>query len=65
MLIDFKDENWEEKLKMKTVSMCSIFVQFGAPCQSLKPIMSKISDQYKDKANFYYADIEEGALNHG
>ena len=27
--------------------------------------MSTLSDQYKDKANFYYADIEDGALNLG
>ena len=33
------------------------------PCKSLKPIMEKLSDEFKDKANFYYADIDEKAIN--
>ena len=44
-------------------------IQFSAawcgPCQSLKPIMDKLSDENKDKANFYYGDIEDGAINTG
>ena len=31
----------------------------------LKPIMDKLSEEYKDKAGFYYADIEEGGINTG
>ena len=27
--------------------------------------MDKLSDEYKDKANFYYADIEDGGINTG
>ena len=47
MLKDFKDENWEE-IKNEDVSICQYSATWCAPCQSLKPIMSKISDQYKD-----------------
>ena len=25
--------------------------------------MTKLSDEYKDKASFYYADIEDGGIN--
>ena len=25
--------------------------------------MEKLSEEYKDKANFYYADVEEGGIN--
>ena len=34
-----------------------------SPCQSLKVVMEKLSDEYKDRANFYYGDVEEGAIN--
>ena len=27
--------------------------------------MEKLSDEFKDKANFYYADIEDGGINTG
>ena len=65
MLIDFKDENWDDKIKNEDISIIQYSAIWCSPCQLLKPIMSKLSDQYKDKANFYYADVEDGALNHG
>ena len=38
--------------------------QNGAqPCKALKPVMEKLSENIKDKANFYYADIENGEPN--
>ena len=33
--------------------------------QALKPVMDKLSDEDKDKAGFYYADIEDGGINTG
>ena len=27
--------------------------------------MTKLSEEYKDKAGFYYADIEDGGINTG
>ena len=35
------------------------------PCKALKPVMDKFAVEYKDKAGFYYADIEEGGINTG
>ena len=34
-----------------------------APCQSLKIVMDKLSEEYKDRATFYRGDVEEGAIN--
>ena len=65
MLIDFKDENWEDKIKDEDICVIQFSAVWCAPCQSLKPVMSAFSDKYQDKANFYYADIEDGALNLG
>ena len=63
MLIDFKDEDFESKLKQEEVSVIQFSAAWCGPCKALKPVMDKISDEYKDKANFYYGDIEDGAIN--
>ena len=65
MLIGFKDENWEDKIKNEDTCVIQFSAIWCAPCQSLKPVMSSLSDHYSDKANFYYADIENGAINLG
>ena len=33
------------------------------PCVNLHPVMQKLSDEYKDKAKFYHADIDSKAIN--
>ena len=35
------------------------------PCKALKPVMDKLSDEYKEKANFYITDIEDAGINTG
>ena len=67
MLINFKDEDFENKIKNENISVIQFSASWCSPCRALKPILDKLSDseEYKDKANFYYADIEEGGLNTG
>ena len=65
MLIDFKDEEFETKIKNEDISIIQFSAEWCMPCKSLKPIMDKFSEAYKDKANFYYADIENAAINTG
>ena len=65
MLIDFKDEDFENKIKNEDISILQFSANWCSPCRQLKPIMDKLSDEYKDKANFYYADIEDGGINTG
>jgi|TARA_B110000259_G_scaffold22154_1_gene22805 thioredoxin 1 len=65
MLIDFKDEQFETKIKSEDVSVVQFSAEWCAPCKALIPVMEKLSDTYKDKANFYYADIESGGINTG
>ena len=36
---------------------------FSLSSQPESPVMEKLSDEFKDKANFYYADIDENAIN--
>ena len=66
MLIDFKDEDFETKIKNEDVSIIQFSATWCGPCKSLKPIMDKLSEseEFKDK-KFYIADIEEGGINTG
>ena len=65
MMNDFKDDDFENKIKSEDVSVVQFSASWCMPCKNLIPIMNKFSDEYKDKANFYYADIEEGGINTG
>ena len=66
MLINFKDEDFEKKIKSEEISICQFSASWCNPCKSLKPILDKLSDTYKDKAqNWFYCDVEDGAINTG
>ena len=65
MLKEFEDKNWETEIKEETVTICQMSAHWCSPCQSLKVVMEKLSDEYKDKAGFYYADVEDGGINTG
>ena len=59
MLIDFKDEDFDSKIKNEDVSVIQFSASFCGPCKVLRPVMDKLANEYKGKANFYYADVEE------
>ena len=65
MLIDFKDEDFENKIKHEGASVIQFSAAWCGPCKSLKPIMDKLSEEYKEKCNMYYADIENDGINTG
>ena len=65
MLIDFKDEQFETQIKNRRCIHCAIFCRMVPTMQGIKASHGKIIRYYKDKANFYYADIENGGINTG
>ena len=65
MLIDFKDEDFENKIKQEGASVIQFSAAWCGPCKSLKHIMDKLSEEYKEKCNMYYADIENDGINTG
>ena len=65
MLRQFKDEDFENNIKNEDVSVIQFSTEWCGPCKALKPVMDKLSDEYKDKASFYYADIENSGINTG
>ena len=62
MLNDFKDEDFDSKIKNEDISVIQFSAAWCGPCKALVPVMTKLSDEYKDKAGFYYADIEDGGI---
>ena len=65
MLTDFKDEDFDSKIKSEDVSVIQFSAAWCGPCKALKPIMDKLAVEYEGKAGFYYADIEDGGINTG
>ena len=65
MLIEFKDEDFENKIKKEEISVIQFSASWCSPCKALKPVMDKLSDEYKDRANFYITDIEDSGINTG
>ena len=61
----FKDEMFETVIANEPVSVIQFSAAWCGPCKQLLPIMKILSEQYKDKAKFFYADIESDALNLG
>ena len=59
---EFLDENLE-KIKEEPVTVNIMSASWCAPCKSLKIVMDKLSEEYKDRATFYRGDVEEGAIN--
>ena len=61
----FKDEMFETVIANEPVSVIQFSAAWCGPCKQLLPIMKILSEQYKDKAKFFYADIESDAINLG
>ena len=65
MLKEFKDSDFDTLIKNEEVSVIQFSATWCGPCQSLKPVMEKISEEYKDRGNFYITDIEDSGINTG
>ena len=63
MLINFKDDDFIDKIKKEEMSVIQFSASWCAPCRTLKPVMEKLSDEFKEKMTFYLADIDDGAIN--
>ena len=55
---DSTDENFNEQIKSIKLSLIQFSASWCAPCQQLKPIIEKISNDKADKIDCYYHDIE-------
>ena len=44
MLTNFKDEDFDTKIKNEDVSVIQFSAEWCGPCKALKPVMDKLSD---------------------
>tara|TARA_B100001093_G_C26285281_1_gene782898 strand:+ start:33 stop:350 length:318 start_codon:yes stop_codon:yes gene_type:complete len=57
-LKDSSDENFQNQISSSKLSLTQFSASWCQPCQILKPIVEKISDDLSDKIDCYYHDIE-------
>ena len=62
---NFKDEDYDSKIKNEPIALIQFSASWCSPCKQLKPVMEKLSENYKDRANFYITDIENDGINTG
>ena len=55
---DSTDEKFNEQISGNKLSLIQFSASWCGPCQQLKLIIEKISDEKADKINCYYHDIE-------
>ena len=52
-----------EQQKNKIIELESVINDLNSRIEYQENMLSALSDEFKDKANFYYADIDEKAIN--
>ena len=61
MLTDFKDEDFNSKIKNEDVSVIQFSAAWCGPCKVLKPIMEKLSDEFKDINPLIFEGVSDSA----
>ena len=62
MLKEFNDSMFDD-FKNESISVVQYSAAWCGPCKTLKPIMDRLALEYKDRADFFYGDIENAAIN--
>ena len=55
---DSTDEKFQEQINGSKLNLIQFSASWCGPCQQLKPIIEKISNDMADKIDCYYHDIE-------
>jgi len=61
---NFKDEDFDSKIKNEAVAVVQFSASWCAPCKQLSPVLEQLSENFSS-CKFYYGDVEEGAINTG
>ena len=56
---------FETDIKNEAVSVIQFSASWCAPCKALKPVMDKLSEEFKERAKFFITDIEDSGINTG
>ena len=58
MLVDFKDEDFDNKIKNEDVSVIQFSAAWCGPCRMVGPIIDEISTEYDGKAVVGKLDVD-------
>ena len=59
MLIDYKDEDFDSKIKNEDVSVIQFSASWCGPCKAIAPILDKICDEFGDKVLVGKVNVDE------
>ena len=59
MLIDFKDEDFDSKIKNEDISVIQFSAEWCGPCKQLAPRVEEAAEQYGEQIKVCKVDIEE------
>jgi|TARA_B110000438_G_scaffold146283_1_gene140936 thioredoxin 1 len=57
-IVTSTDDMFEDEIMKSPSAVVQFSATWCGPCQALKPIMEKVSDEMSDKFKFYYHDID-------
>ena len=58
MLIDFKDEDFDNKIKNEEVSVIQFSAAWCGPCKAIAPIIEEIANDYDGKVKVGKVDVD-------
>ena len=58
-MTELNTEKFNEIIKGEKPVVCDFFATWCGPCKMLAPVMEKMEEEYKDKAEFIKVDIDE------
>ena len=59
MLIDFKDEDFDSKIKNEDVSVIQFSASWCGPCKAIAPLIEEIAEQYDGKVKVGKLDVDQ------
>ena len=59
MLIDFKDEDFDSKIKNEDVSVIQFSAEWCGPCKAIAPILDNLASEMGDKISIKKINIDE------
>ena len=65
MLIDFKDEDFENKIKNEDVSVIQFSAAWCGPCKAIAAVIEEIASEYENRVKVGKVDVILDDLNQG
>ena len=59
MLTNFKDEDFDSKIKNEEVSVIQFSAEWCGPCKALAPLLDEIADEYDGRITIAKVNVDE------